>query len=230
MWPLLSQDEQGRLLGIADELLRRKQWEGARGFELDDAKKAVIAGLAALPVLELGVDHYRLVSSVIVHPSTVHVRGTHPGPSTATVRSGPLPVHGLAQSGRGPVVLSWDQVLVGARRLEPGSNVVVHELAHKLDMLDGTVDGTPPLPASLRREWVEVCHDVYDDLVAGVPRPPLGWYAATNPGEFFAVASEVLFSEPAELALFEPRLYEILGRFYRQDPAAREPLLPARLI
>ena len=223
VWPLLSADEQGRLLGIAEELLQRKTWEAAQGFHLDDEMLAVLAALAALPVLELGVDHYRLVSSLIVHPSTVTLPIEHPGPSARTVSSAPLTVHGLAQGGHGPVVLAWDQALAGARRLLPGHNVVLHELAHKLDMLNGAVDGTPALPAALRRDWDRVCQDVFADLVAGVPRPPMRWYGATNPAEFFAVATEVFFDQPHELAWLEPRLYGLLTRYYRQQPAAREP-------
>jgi Mlc titration factor MtfA (ptsG expression regulator) len=120
------------------------------------------------------------------------------------------------------VVVAWDLALAGAHRSEPGHNVVLHEFAHKLDMLDGTVDGTPLLPRDLRAEWVRVCTDVYEDLVAGRPRPPMRWYGATNPGEFFAVATEVFFEQSRELAAFEPELYDVLTRFYRQDPAARE--------
>lgn len=73
-------------------------------------------------------------------------------------------------------MLAWDQALAGAHRSEPGSNVVLHECAHKPDMLDGVVDGTPVLAHDLRDDWVRVCTEGYDDLVAGVPRPPLRWY------------------------------------------------------
>jgi Mlc titration factor MtfA (ptsG expression regulator) len=74
----------------------------------------------------------------------------------------------------------------------------------------------------VREEWVTVCTDVYEDLVAGRPRPPMRWYGATNPGEFFAVATEVFFEQSRELEALEPRLYDVLRRFYRQDPATRE--------
>lgn len=173
----------------------------------------------------LGLDeahHYRLVSSVLVHPRTVHLAGEHPGqvPGTAT-RDG-LPVLGLAQSGRGPVVLAWDAALAGAHRADPGHNVVLHEFAHKLVMVDGLVDGTPLLPRGLLAEWVRACTDVYADLVSDRPRPPLRWYGATSPGEFFAVATEVFFDQPFELRYAEPALYAALSGFYRQDPAARE--------
>jgi Mlc titration factor MtfA (ptsG expression regulator) len=220
-WPALDEPEQARLLALTDDLLRRKRWEAARGFTLTDTVRVVIAAQAALLVLGLTVDHYRLVSGIIVHASTVQTSGVRAGPSRGTVTSDRLAVLGLAQDGRGPVVLAWDQVLAEASGLAPGHNVVLHEFAHKLDMLDGTIDGTPLLPRGLREDWVRVCTGVYDDLVAEVPRPPMRWYGATNPGEFFAVATEVFFEQPAELAALEPELYDVLARFYRQDPASR---------
>jgi Mlc titration factor MtfA (ptsG expression regulator) len=223
LWPLLDHDEQSRLLAITDELLSRKRWEAARGFRLDDTVRTVIAAQAALLVLELSTDHYRLVSGIIVHPSTLQTSGVQAGPVPGTVTADRLAVLGLAQSGRGPVAVAWDQALAGARREQVGHNVVLHEFAHKLDMLDGTIDGTPLLPRDVRADWVRVCTEVYDDLVAGVPRPPMRWYGATNPGEFFAVATEVFFEQPQELAAFEPQLYDVLTRFYRQDPVTRFP-------
>ena len=222
VWPLLDADEQQHLLRDIDQLLASKTWEAARGFELNDTVRVVIAAQAALLVLGLSLDQYRGVSGIIVHPSTLHTRGERPGPSAGTVSADRLAVVGLAQGGTGPVVLAWDQALAGARRSLPGENVVLHEFAHKLDMLDGVVDGTPLLDRGLREEWVLVCTEVYDDLVADVPRPPMRWYGATNPGEFFSVATEVFFEQPQELQALEPSLYDVLLRFYRQDPAARE--------
>jgi Mlc titration factor MtfA (ptsG expression regulator) len=227
VWQLLDGDEKERLLQIADELLSRKRWEAARGFQLDDTMRVVIAAQAALLVLGLSTDHFRLVSGIVVHPSTVQTSGVRPGPIAGTVTSDRQSVLGLAQSGRGPVVVAWDQALAGAHGTEPGHNLVLHEFAHKLDMLDGTIDGTPVLPRGLRDDWVRVCTDVYEDLVAGRPRPPMRWYGATNPGEFFAVATEVFFEQPRELAALEPSLYDVLARFYRQDPAARAQPSPA---
>ncbi len=226
VWPLLEAQEQRHLLQDIDQLLASKTWEAARGFSLDDTVRVVIAAQAALLVLGLSLDHYRGVSAIIVHPTTLHTRGERPGPSAGTVSADRLAVVGLAEGGRGPIVLAWDQALAGAHRSEPGANVVLHEFAHKLDMLDGFVDGTPVLARDLRADWVRVCSEVYDDLVAGVPRPPLRWYGATNPGEFFSVATELFFEQPRELQGLEPALYDVLRRFYRQDPATREPRPP----
>jgi Mlc titration factor MtfA (ptsG expression regulator) len=226
VWPLLTPDEQARLLAIADELLARKNWEAARGFALNDVVRTVTAAQAALLVLELSTDHYRLVSGIIVHPSTLQSVGLTAGPSTGTVRSDPLAVLGLAQGGRGPIALAWDQSLAGAHRAERGHNVVLHEFAHKLDMLGGDVNGTPLLPRAARADWKRVCTEVYRDLERGVPRFPMRWYGATNPGEFFAVATEVFFEQSVDLRDNEPDLYEVLQRFYQQDPAARELVEP----
>lgn len=71
------------------------------------------------------------------------------------------------------LALACNQALAGAHRSEPGSTVVVHEFSHELDTLDGVVDGTPLLARGLRAAWGGVCAQVYDDLVAGVPRPPM---------------------------------------------------------
>ncbi|MCW2776853.1 MAG: hypothetical protein JWN17_578 [Frankiales bacterium] len=222
VWRQLDDDERQRLLELTDALLSHKQWEAARGFALDDTVRVVVAAQAALLVLGLGVDHYRLVSGIVVHPSTLETAGVRAGPSLGTVTADHLAVVGLAQDGRGPLVVAWDEALAGAHRLQRGHNVVLHEFAHKLDMLDGVIDGTPVLDADARATWTAVCTEVYRDLVAGVPRPPLRDYAATNPGEFFAVATEVFFEQAAELAAYEPALYHVLQGFYRQDPAERD--------
>lgn len=222
VWPLLDAEEQRHLFADADRLLATKTWEAARGFVLDDTVRVVVAAQAALLVLGLSLDDYRGVSGIVVHPTTVRMRGPRPGPSTRTVSSGPDPVLGLAEDGRGPVVLAWDRALAGAHRADGRTNVVLHEFAHKLDMLTGIVDGTPPMPRDLRADWVDVCTEVYDDLVAGTPRSPLRSYGATDPGEFFAVATEAFFEQPEELRELEPALYDVLRRFYRQDPAERD--------
>jgi len=120
------------------------------------------------------------------------------------------------------VILAWDEVEHAARNPGSGHNVVYHEFAHKLDMLDDIVDGTPPMASRQELQtWVEVCTDVYEDLRAGVDRPPLDPYGATNPAEFFAVATEAFFDASMDLELQEPELYAVMREFYRQDPAAR---------
>ena len=131
---------------------------------------------------------------------------------------------GLAVKG-GAVVLAWDSALRGARDPKDGHNVVIHELAHKIDFLDGEADGTPPLPsAEARRAWVAAFAPAYlahRDRMDRNKRSFLDDYAATNEAEYFAVATEAFFEKPKPLARQLPDVYEQLRAFYRLDLAAR---------
>jgi Mlc titration factor MtfA (ptsG expression regulator) len=220
-WWTLDADERERLLAAAEWLLAHKHWEAAGGLDLDDRMRAVIAAQAGLLVLELGTDHYREVSSIVVYPSGMVQSGARPGPVPGTVTEARVPLHGLSAGHRGPVLIAWDQAIAAARHPGRNHDVVLHEFAHKLDQLDGMMDGTPPVARGLRDRWVEVCQRAYDEMSLGVPHPPLRGYGATNPAEFFAVATEAFFGVPGLLRQAEPALYDVLRGFYAQDPATR---------
>jgi Mlc titration factor MtfA (ptsG expression regulator) len=222
VWRLLDDGERELLKAKSDWLLRHKHWEAAQGFALVDEVTVTIAVQAALVVLGLSVEDYREVSAIIVYPSAMQSRGVYAGPVPGTVTDGVIPLLGQAHDRRGPVLLAWDQARDASRNPGRGHNVVYHEFAHKLDMLDHLVDGTPPLGrgGDVGR-WVEVCTEAYEALRAGDERPPLQPYGATGPGEFFAVATEAFFDVPTVLEEHEPRLYEVLRDFYNQDPSAR---------
>ncbi|MGD9701664.1 MAG: zinc-dependent peptidase [Acidimicrobiia bacterium] len=228
-WVHLDAAERDRLVEITIELVRTTRWEAARNFELTDEMVLTIAAHAALPVLELGADRYREVSTIIVHPRTIVLTGTQPGPVPGTMSDDPEHLLGQAHY-RGPVLLAWAAVLRQAMRPARGEDVVIHEFAHRLDMLDGLVDGTPPLEdGDAHRRWVEVCTAEFEQLRTGEPDPLLRRYAAIDPGEFFAVVSETFFTRPTELEAAKPDLYDVLRGFYRQDPAARERRSQARI-
>lgn len=221
-WPLfttLSPDERERLEELVKRFLARVRFEAAQGFTVTDEMRVLVAAQACLPVLELDLDLYRQVTSVILHPRTVVLKGTR-NVGSHLVSDTDQTLAGQAHH-RGPVVLAWSTVAYEARHHERGQNVVIHEFAHQLDMLDGTTDGTPPIAdADQRARWIEVCTTEYRALRRGadhVLRP----YAATDPGEFFAVATEQFFSNPVPLREGAPALYEVLVGFYLQDPAAR---------
>ncbi|MBI5088298.1 MAG: zinc-dependent peptidase [Actinobacteria bacterium] len=163
---------------------------------------------------------YRKVGSIIVHPRTVVLRGErHMAGGLAS--DSPFSIAGQAHH-RGPVLLAWSTVAFEARHPDRGNNVVFHEFAHQLDMIDGTIDGTPPLQDRVPLDrWVAVCTAEYERLRHGEDDSVLRSYGATDPGEFFAVATETFFSRPVELAAQKPDLYDVLRLFYRQDPAGR---------
>ena len=221
-WNLLSAEEQARMESLTLSLLAEKSWEAANGFELTDEMMVVIAAQAALLILGLPDDSYRDVGSILVHPTTVLLTGPRSQVS-GLVSDDPMQILGQA-SFQGPVILVWDTARAEARHPGRGHNVVFHEFAHKLDMLDGTVDGTPPLTDQVQFDrWVRVCTEVYDRVVVGEGGRTLRAYAGVNPGEFFAVATEVFFDAPVPLRNEHPELYDVLADFYRQDPASRVP-------
>jgi Mlc titration factor MtfA (ptsG expression regulator) len=221
LWASLDDDEQGRLAEATDWLLRHKHWEAANGFVLDDEITVTVAAQAAVLVLGRDIDDFREVSAVIVYPTAMSSSGVHGGPAAGTVVDGPLPVLGEAHDRHGPILLAWDQAEAAAARPGQGENVVFHEFAHKVDMLDGMVDGTPPIAGreELQR-WVDVCTEAFEGLRRG-DRPPLRPYGATNPAEFFAVATEAFFDVPTRLRRHEPDLYDVMAGFFAQDPAER---------
>ena len=226
-WNVLTQPEQDRLGDLAEHLVVTKRWEAARGFTLSDEVVVTIAVQAAVLILGLTTDYFGKVSAIIVHPSAFAIPGPRPSAIRGMIADGSPPLHGEAHHDRGPVLLAWDQARYGARHRGRGRNVVLHEFAHKMDMLDGVVDGTPMMPdqAALDR-WVAVCAAELELIRTGESGPLIDDYAATDPGEFFAVTTEVFFDRPIELRDTKPELYEVLGTFYQQDPAAREDVLP----
>jgi MtfA peptidase len=218
-WRALRPDELERMEMLVARFVGDTRWEAANGFDLTEEIKVLVAAQASMLLLGLELDEYPQLTSVIVHPSTVRLSGEH-GVGGGVRSSGTQTLAGQAHY-RGPVVLSWQAARRGARFPSGGQNVVYHEFAHQLDMLDGITDGTPPLGDDrARARWVEVCTTAYD-TVRAEGSPVLRDYAGTNPAEFFAVATEVFFNRPVELREHEPALYAELQAFYHQDPATR---------
>jgi MtfA peptidase len=233
-WPRYTDVERERMEHLVGAFMARTRWESARGFTLDTDMKVLVAAQACVLLLGLDHDEFGGPSRVIVHPSTVVLRGRRSVGVGRVETSDSYRVLGQAHH-RGPVLLSWASVRSGLAHPRRGQNVVYHEFAHQLDMLDGTVDGTPPLhDDDARQRWIDVCtesyHEVRDPAVEpaiepGVAVEPnvLRAYAGTNPGEFFAVATEVFFTRPHELRRQHGALYRELVGYYRQDPSRRFP-------
>ncbi len=220
-WRWLEADERLVLGDLIAELITTKRWEAAQGFELTDEVLVVISAQAALLVLELGIDAYDDVGTIIVHPSTMAFHRTSSGDIDGTEVSGVVHLLGEASQG-GPVVIAWDSASRAARHPDRGHDVVLHEFAHKLDMADTVVDGTPPLLDQPQRDrWIAVNGHEYQRLRAGHGAPVLDPYGATDPGEFFAVTTEAFFTVPIQLRADAPALYGSYADFYRQDPAER---------
>ena len=223
---LLDTAERTQLKALIQVFIAEKHWEGCGGLELTDEIRVTISAQACLLLLGLPHEFYRNVVSILVYPSTVVPPQRKPGPFEIPLAPVDVvqPIIGQAFQ-QGPLILIWDAVLHSGRHPEQGHNVVYHEFAHKLDMLTGAADGTPPLrDRDGYREWVAVCSREYLRLKSEVEaggKSFLGAYGSTNEAEFFSVATEEFFDRPLRLKEHSPDLYRVLKEYYRQDPAER---------
>lgn len=213
-----------RLRDLTLLFLHEKALEPARGLVLDDAMRVRIALLACQPILELDLDSYAAFASVIVYPDAFLVRDREHIDEDGVVHRGDEVLTGEAWE-QGPVILSWPDVQASGRG--EGYNVVAHEFAHKLDMLNGEANGLPPLHPGMQVEaWEAAFDSAYADLAERLERGEDLWidpYAVQDPAEFFAVMAELFFDLPAHLKAEYPQVYRQLAAFFRQDPAGGGP-------
>jgi Mlc titration factor MtfA (ptsG expression regulator) len=223
---MLEDAQRAHLRALIQVFIAEKDWEGCGGLILNDEIRVTISAQACLLLLNLPHNYYSNVESIIVYPSTVLPPPRKAGffeTSFAPMEEAP-PIIGQAFQ-QGPVIIIWDAALHDGRHPESGHNVVYHEFAHKLDMLDGAADGTPPLRNRAEyRDWVQTCSREYlrlrHDAEHG-KKSFLNAYGATNEAEFFAVATEQFFDQPHLMINHAPDLYRVLKEYYRQNPAKR---------
>jgi Mlc titration factor MtfA (ptsG expression regulator) len=220
----LAEAEQARLRDDLRVFIAEKSWEGCGGLQMTDEIKVTIAAQACLLVLGMEHNYYDRVQSILVYPHGYRAPTHEGGPGGAILET---TADRLGEAHyRGPVILSWAEVLADGRRPGGGTNLVIHEFAHQLDMLDGVIDGTPPLrDREQARRWHNVMTAEYQRLIEASEQGRatlLDQYGTVDEGEFFAVATECFFDKPTRMSRRHPQLYDLLREYYRQDPAARE--------
>ena len=218
----LSAAELASLRELSSVFLHEKVFEGADGLELDASMKEVIAVQACLPVLHLGIEWYENWKTIVVVPD-VFVEEHTSFDAAGVVHEWDEDKSGESWD-TGPVLLSWKDV--EASGWGDGYNVIIHEAAHRLDLLDGDVNGRPSLHAGMDpEEWRTIFTSAFSDLKRRARgkkrRLKIDPYAIEDPGEFFAVTSEYFFERPATLTREYPDVYRLLSAFYRQDPIRR---------
>ena len=201
--------------------LAEKNFEGAGGLDITDEIRVTIAAQACLLLLNREDRNYPGLDSIIVYPGAYRV--------SKKIALGDAAIEGqdvrLGESWRqGAVVLAWDHVKQDALYPAAGHSVVLHEFAHQLDQEDGKSDGVPILERlSAYAAWGRILGKEYQLLQESVrhnKQSLLNPYGATNPAEFFAVATETFFTKPGQMRQKEPKLYEELSQYYKVDPAA----------
>ncbi len=220
----LDEHEEQRLKERCVLFLHDKRLTALPGVELDASDRLFIAAQAQLPLLNLAdLDWYRGFHEIVLYPDDFLSPQRHRDAAGvehewAEERSGEAWL-------QGPVILAWPGVQSSGGW--DAYNLVIHELAHKLDMLNGDSNGLPPLHRDMRiADWAAAMQAAYDDLNARLDRDSeaetaIDPYAAENPAEFFAVTSEYFFTAPDLLDEAYPAVYAQLRAFYRQDPLAR---------
>lgn len=217
----LSTEELTRLRRWVTLFLHSKSMNAAGGLVLTEQMRLIIAAQACLPILNLDLDYYDDWVEIIVYPDTF-VPAHEYRDEIGLVHHTHTPLSGEAWHG-GPLILSWQDA--ENTHAAPGHNVVVHEFAHKLDMLNGPADGFPPLHVEMDHlAWSTAFSEAYRDfrqrIMAG-HATAIDAYAAETPAEFFAVLSEAFFETPLTVQHSYPEVYRQLRLFYRQDPAQR---------
>jgi len=224
----LGEGDRARLRELSTIFLDEKSFDPVGGAEVDDELRVSVASQACLPLLGLDIDWYSDWSTIIITPREYDVR------KRDVDEAGVVHEYDDEFAGEafdlGPVALS--RVDIEASGWGDGYNVVIHEMAHKLDGRDGSFDGCPPLHRGMDYgEWRSAFSSAFETLRAGLARPaaargrrpgrPRGPridpYAAESPDEFFAVACEYFFERPALLKSEYPAVYGQLALFFRRD-------------
>ncbi|MBK8817291.1 MAG: zinc-dependent peptidase [Methylococcaceae bacterium] len=215
--------EKAHLRELATLFLYEKRFVGVQELQLSNAMCLLIATQACLPVLRLGIACLSGWIDIIVYPGAFRICRDEMD-DAGVVHHQVRALIGESWS-RGPLILSWDDVEKDSQGEQPGRNVVIHEIAHKLDMLNGYADGFPPLHQGMAiPDWTTALKLAYELLEARVEnhrRVCINPYAASSPAEFFAVISEYFFCSPDILHSHFPDVYHQLTLYYRQDPLLR---------
>jgi Mlc titration factor MtfA (ptsG expression regulator) len=215
-WLRLADAERDqRLHALVAEFIDSKAITPVQGLQLNEVQRLRLAMLCCLPLLHFGREGLHGWSQLLVYPRAFRVQRSHQD-AHGVLHEGQQELIGEAWE-RGPVILSWADVRADIASPAEGYCVAAHEIAHKLDALDGSMDGTPPLPRDWQREWARDFQRAFDAFAERVDRggeSPIDPYAAESPEEFFAVCTEYHFSDAATLRTAMPEVAAHLQRFY----------------
>ena len=163
----LDEDELRRLQALTESFLATHAVSGAGGMTVTDDIALCIAAQACLPVLNLSLDLYNDMAGVIVYPSAFIVRHSETD-EAGVVHEWEAPMAGEALDAGGAVVLSWEDAQED-HAWDDGSNLVIHEFVHKIDMGSGGANGCPPFVVQFHQgispaHWTRVFSAAYEDF------------------------------------------------------------------
>src|SRR3989304_4311253 len=214
--------EQDELRGMLQVLLGELSFEAGAGLDaVDEAMRVMIAAQACVLLLHRPLADMPRLRTAIVYPGVYRAgERLHTAEGVEVEESEAR--HGEAWA-HGVLLLSWEDVVYDSAHIDDGQNVVFPEGAHALGGRAGAAGG-PPLPADREavEAWSRASGAALADLERDVRRRRktlLDPYAAEDPAEFFAVATETFLEAPLAFQAVYPELYRLLRDFYRLDPA-----------
>ena len=217
----MPSSEQLQLQALIKVFLADKTFYGCAGLKIDDDIRVTIAAQACLLVLNQNRAPYPDLDSILVYPSTF-IATREVANELGLVSTNHIAMLGESWS-QGKVVLAWDNVEQGVLNLRDGQNVVLHEFAHQLDHESGSTNGAPVLNTNgAYKSWAHIFSEEFEELQEDAERGRhslLDHYGATNPAEFFAVATETFFEKPKEMEAYHRELYQQLREYYKLDPS-----------
>jgi len=229
LWRFVPEASRPRLMDDLRIFLAERHWEACGGIELTEPMAALISAQACVLTLGRSVDAFDHVRSVLVYPDRyVAPEVWEDEDGIVTEDEGDLEGESWE---RGTVILSWRDLLVDARTLN-GRNLVLHEFAHQLDLLDflSLVKGVTPEERSRYARWHDTFLELFEafcgDVDSGRKVRALDEYGAEDEAEFFAVGVESFFERGGLLQKHQPEYYALLSEFFNQDPASWPPPPP----
>jgi len=221
IYSLLPEPLKKELHGRVNIFLNEKEFFGNGGLDVSNEIRITIAGNACLLLLKRDKRCFPGFKSILMYPDTYVAKQVT---SDGMVESHEHSTRAGESWHRGPIVLSWADVMRGSLDPNDGHNVVLHEFAHKLDEANNAMNGLPVLrDHSHYAEWASVLSKEFDALLIRANRGTnsvIDAYGTVSPAEFFAVATESFFEKPVQMKTKLPELYQQLERFYDLDPAA----------
>jgi len=178
------------------------------GVTVNDELRLLVAASAVTLSLGWPEAEWDQLTEVLLYPHDFDRDYTHGGQDLA----------GEAHAW-GTVILSVPTLLQSFEFDQDGYHVGLHEFAHLLDVEQAEFDGMPGgLEARDRRIWAELVPREMQRIRDG--HSALDEYGGGDAVEFFPVAVEAFFERPRVVRRRHRELYEILARYFAQDPAA----------
>ena len=182
------------------------------GVEVELKDYMMIAASAIIPIFAFKNWHYPNLTNIMVYPAHLNAEYQF---EVHTDRN----IMGMIGEGamNGQMILSKSALEYGFKHALDGQNTAIHEFVHLIDKTDGSVDGIPeqlldktsviPFMNLIRQEIDKIRQHKSDIDV----------YGMTSPAEFFAVASEYFFENPAKFQKNHPELYHALSEIFEQS-------------